>query len=680
VSRGRGGALRSVSRSAPRSASGTTPRTAGLVVALLAAGGLTACGDLMAPADRVPTRVVFEEDVVTVTEGDVVDLRPYVVDQHGQRFDRLPVWADFSWTSTNKAVFDPVSVDWRAAGPGLARATASIAELSGRATVRVNPRVLEARRPRAYMVQAIQRLNGTVPMVAGRSATLRVFITGDVLNFFQPEAEVTFYRYGEELGRERAVLRGDAGIPRLLDQGLLPGSWTFEVPAAWVQPGLGYVVTADPDAILPLADREITRFPAEGVEPVDVRVVPDLDLVFVPIRQIRFGTTGTVGDPARWTQFLEDVFPIGGITRHVRETFHTDAIRDGGTDWMRIIQEIRALRTLDDDERYYYGVLRQNGGYAGLGYVGFPVAIGWDDLRVPEADPIPLAYSTFAHEMGHNFGRWHAPACGAGNADPAFPYVGGLSGVFGTHRSLGRITLPSDPDLMGYCRPRWVSDYTYEAVMDFRLEEEAPRRRARMEQPAGPGLMVWGAIVDGEVSLEPAIALDAARPEAEPVGAVARSGAGSVFVEGFDAAGARLFRQRAAAVEFDHGPEGSASFAAVVPLAEAEQARLHTIRVTGPGVREARRQGRFAGAPGEARALAAGRAPAFAARAAARGRPDEMVWDADRYPLVVVRDADTGRVLAFARQGQLSLPGPVERLRFDVSDGVRSVRARPEGR
>jgi hypothetical protein len=672
VSRGRGGALRSASRSA----SGTTAPTGRLVVALLVAGWLSACGDLMAPADRVPTRVLFEEDVVTVTEGDVVVLRPYVVDQHGQRFDRLPVWADFSWTSTNQAVFDPVTADWRAAGPGLARATASIAELSGRATVRVNPRVLDARRPRAYMVQAIQRLDGTVPMVAGRPATLRVFVTGDVLNFFRPEAEVTFYRHGEELGRERAVLRGDAGIPPLLDQGLFPGSWTFEVPAAWVQPGLGYVVTADPDAILPLADREITRFPAEGVEPVDVRVLPDLDLVFVPIRQSRFGTTGTVGNPARWTQFLEDVFPIGGITRHVRETFHSDAIHEGGTDWMRIIQDIRALRTFDDDDRYYYGVLRQNGGYAGLGYVGFPVAIGWDDLRVSEADPIPLAYSTFAHELGHNFGRWHAPACGAGNADPAFPYVGGLSGVYGMHRSLGGITLPSDPDLMGYCRPRWVSDYTYEAVMDFRLEEEASRRTERMERPAGPGLMVWGAIVDGEVSLEPAIALDAARPEPEPVG----SGAGSVVVEGLDAAGARLFRQRAAAVEFDHGPEGAASFATVVPLTEAEQARLHTIRVTGPGVQEARRAGRFARAPGEARALAAGRAPAFAALAAVRGRPGEMVWDADRYPLVVVRDADTGRVVAFARHGRLSLPAPVERLRFDVSDGVRSVRARPEAR
>jgi hypothetical protein len=679
VIRGRGGALCSASRSASGSASGTVARPAGVVFALLAVGGLSACGDLMAPADRIPTRVVFEEDVVTVTEGEVVDLRPYVVDQHGQRFDRLPVWADFSWTSTDQAVFDPAVMDWRAAGPGLARATASIADLAGRATVRVNPRVLDAGRPRAYMVQAIQRLNGTVPMVAGRPATLRVFITGDVLNFFQPEAEVTFYRFGEELGRERTVLRGDAGIPRLLDQGSFPGSWTLDVPAAWVQPGLGYVVTADPDGILPLADRETTRFPAEGVQPVDVRVLPDLDLVFVPISQSRFGTTGTVGNPASWTEFLEDVFPIGGITRYVRETFHTDAIHEGGTDWVRIIQEIRALRAFDDDDRYYYGVLRQHGGYAGLGYVGFPVAIGWDERWAPEADPIPLAYATFAHELGHNFGRWHAPACGAGNADPAFPYAGGHSGVYGLHRSLGAITLPSVPDLMGYCHPRWVSDYTYEGVMDFRLEVEASRRTERMES-AGPGLMVWGAIVDGEVSLEPALALDAARPEPEPAGVGAGAGAGSVIVEGFDAAGARLFRQRAAAVEFSHGPEGAASFATVVPLAEAEQARLHTIRVTGPGVREVRRQGRFAGAPGEARALAAGRAPAFTARAAARGTPGEMVWDADRYPLVVVRDADTGRVLALARQGRLSLPGPVERLRFDVSDGVRSVRARPEAR
>jgi hypothetical protein len=659
-----------------RRVGGGPGRTTVLAPVLLAAAGLTACGDLTAPADRVPTRVLFEEGVVTVTEGETVELRPYVVDQHGVRFDRLPVWTDFSWASSDPNVFDPARTEWRAAAPGLAQTTASLAELSARATVRVNPRVLDLRRPRAYMVQAVQRLNGTVPLVADRPATLRIFTWGDVLNFFQPEAEVTFYLGGEEVGRERVVLSGDAGVPRTMDQRVFAGSWSVEVPAAWVQPGLGYVVTADPDGTFPLADRELTRFPAEGVQAVDVRVVPDLDLVFVPIRQTRFGTTGTVGNPATWTAFLEDVFPIAGITRHVRETFHTDAIEDGGTDWMRIIQEIRALRAFDNDDRYYYGVLRQHGGYAGLGYVGFPVSIGWDERGFSFDDPIPLAYSTFAHEMGHNFGRWHAPACGAGNPDANFPHAGGLAGVYGLHRSQGDITRPSDPDLMGYCRPRWVSDYTFEGVMDFRIEDEAERRLARLEQPAGPGLMVWGSIVDGVVSLEPAIALDAARPEADPVGA----DAGAVVVEGFDAAGARLFRQRAAALEFSHGPEGASSFSTVVPLTETEQERLHTIRVTGAGVREVRRQGRFAGSPGEARALAAGRSPAFAALPARRGRDTEVVWDAQRYPLVVVRDTDTGRVVAFARRGQISVPGPADRLRFDVSDGVRSVRARADTR
>jgi hypothetical protein len=174
------------------------------------------------------------------------------------------------------------------------------------------------------------------------------------------------------------------------------------------------------------------------------------------------------------------------------------------------------------------------------------------------------------------------------------------------------------------------------------------------------------------VSLEPAVALEAARPTDEPDGAL--------VVEGFDAAGARLFRQRASALEFSHGPEGASSFATVVPLTEAAQERLHTIRVTGPGIRADTRRGRFAGAPGEARALAAGRASAFAALPAARGRETEVVWDRQRYPLVVVRDAESGRVVALARQGRMTLPAPADRLTFDVSDGVRSVRARPEAR
>jgi hypothetical protein len=631
---------------------------------------LGACGDFVAPAERVPSGVGFEESVVTVTQGDPVRLRPYVVDQDGNRIDRLPVWVGFGWSTSNAAVFDP-NGSMIAGEPGQAFATATLAEHSGRATVRVNPATLAVAIPHAYLVQAVQRRDGSVPLVADRSASLRIFATGDVVNFFEPDVEVTFHIDGQEVGRERIGLTRGGSIPTRVDEGTFENSWLLDVPARWVQPGLSFSVVLDPDGRLPLVNVAGARFPAEGTRKVDVRRVPDLELRFVPIHQTRFGSTGQVSaaSAASWTEFLEEVFPIAGIRRDVREVFYSDAATSGGeTDWYRLIEEIWALRVLDNDDRYYYGVLRQRGGFAGLGYVGWPVAIGWDRYDYVSNDPVALAYSTFAHELGHNFGRWHAPACGPGQVDATFPHGGGVAGVYGLHRATDRITGPSMPDLMGYCRPRWVSDHTWNHVLDFRTNMEAERRRAGIGGEAGPALMVWGTVTNGEVRLEPAIAVDRALP--------LPAGEGDLVIEGFDAAGRTLFEHAVATMAFSHGPASTRAFSAVVPMAAGAAEQVHTIRVRGPGVREASRRGRLAASPAEAHDLTAGRAAGFSVRAGRAGST-EVAWDAGRFPLLVVRDAASGSVIALARRGRIELPLPADRLSFDMSDGVRSVRARP---
>jgi hypothetical protein len=639
--------------------------------AILSTLALTACGDILHP-DRVIAGLEFEEYVVTVTEGESIALRPVVVDQDGRPFDPLPVWTEFDWTSSNHGIFNPGDPAFRAGQPGQASATARFAGLAAQATVRVNPASMQARIPHAYLVQAVQRRDGTVPMVAGRSATLRVFATGDVVNFFQPDAVATFYQGDQELGTRRVGLSAGGAIPRHVDEGHFESSWAVDVPAAWVQPGLSFKVELDPDATLPLTDRPQARFPLEGTHPVDVRELPEMEIRFVPVHQSRLGTTGVItGGTARWTQYLEDVFPIGRISRDVRETFYSDAGSPGNPDWMRIIHEVRMLRVLDDDDRFYYGVLRGHREYAGLGYVGYPVSVGWDEMRIADGDHEYLAYTTFAHELGHNFGRRHAPACNPGNPDPNYPYPGGVAGVHGLHHTRDAITLPSEPDLMGYCRPHWVSDYTYEAVLKYRLELEAERRRWDLAGAPGPGLLVWGDVQGGTVRLEPAIAAERVRPtvshEAGPV------------IEGFDAHGTLVFRHVATTMEPSHGPADAFAFSAVVPLDPAQMERVASIRVAGDGVPETTRRSTLARSPERVRDLAAGRAPAFALETPRRG-PSEVVWDAETYPLFVVREAATGTVVAFARQGRLDLPIPAHQLRFDLSDGVRSVPARPEVR
>lgn len=91
-------------------------------------------------------------------------------------------------------------------------------------------------------------------------------------------------------------------------------------------------------------------------------------------------------------------------------------------------------------------------------------------------------FSPMPHELGHSFNRHHAPTpadliSGAGvpgGADPDYPYIPG--GRIGTASSFDLFDVVSkttfstingvkvEYDLMGYRKPRWISDYTYGGI------------------------------------------------------------------------------------------------------------------------------------------------------------------------------------------------------------------------
>ena len=71
------------------------------------------------------------------------------------------------------------------------------------------------------------------------------------------------------------------------------------------------------------------------------------------------------------------------------------------------------------------------------------------------------------HEIGHNLGRSHAPCGGAGGPDPNYPYGGASIGQYGTDIQGNNVAFyspTSHVDMMSYCAPEWISDYTYEAL------------------------------------------------------------------------------------------------------------------------------------------------------------------------------------------------------------------------
>jgi hypothetical protein len=211
---------------------------------------------------------------------------------------------------------------------------------------------------------------------------------------------------------------------------------------------------------------------------------------------------------------------------------------------------------------------------------------------------------------------------------------------------------------MGYCfQNPWISDYTYRAIMNYRQNNPG----AAVMSVAAPqrALLIWGQIVNGRPVLEPVFEV-VTKPTLPQ-----RPGPYSLSVLASD--GSRLADLSFDVATSEAAGTGSGHFAFAVPLDERQALRLGSIRIAGPG-----------GSVSSPRALAQLRTgPASGSIVARReGGNVSLRWDAARYPMIMIRDPDTGEVLSFGRGGTALVGTGKAVLDVDVSDGLRSQRVR----
>jgi hypothetical protein len=260
-----------------------------------------------------------------------------------------------------------------------------------------------------------------------------------------------------------------------------------------------------------------------------------------------------------------------------------------------------------------------------------------------------------AHELGHVWGRQHSP-CGNPENVGQYPYAGGLIGVYGMDVGRAELKPRSSPDIMSYCfNNPWISDYTYTEIMKFRTSNTFVTAAHQAPQPS---MLVWGRVVNGQPALEPAFQI-VGRPSLP-----AQSGPYSITATAQD--GSQLFRLSFDVAVAQDGPEGNGHFAFTVPFDQASAQRLQSLKLTGPG-------GSATGLRPLAQARVSPSEEIFARR---EGANVSLRWDAAVYPMIMVRDPDTGEVLAFARGGSARIQTAKVQLDLDVSDGIRSHRLR----
>jgi hypothetical protein len=502
-----------------------------------------------------------------------------------------------------------------------------------------------------YVTQSAQSYGGAIPLVKNRRGLLRVFVVADVANTPAPVVRARFFSSGVQVD-SADMLPQTSFTPTAVDESSLTYSWNVPVLGTRIQDGLGIQVVVNPGNVIAETDPTDNVYPATLPQLMTVRTVPVLNLTFVPIMQ--GGRLGNTNNPDTLLSFTRRMHPLDSINVAVRSPYvSSHTLQADGTGWQNVLNELDVLRLNAADGRYYYGVanVSYGSGVAGVAYVtsatsgAQKTSMGWDYL--------PTGSLVAAHELGHNWTRNHAPCGNPSAIDPQYPRADGSTGGYGWDRATDSLKPATSADVMGYCDPRWISDYTYGAVLNY-LAPAGPiimSQAAQAAQAVQPCLLVWGHIRDGEMVLEPAFQVNT-RPSLPE-----RSGPYSIVAE--TQTGSPVFSYSFTPRELADAKQTQENFAFAIPLSATKAAQLSTLRLTGGG-RQAVTQ-----------LQATVQADSIRLQRTASGRI-ALRWNARANPMVMVRDPRTGEILSLARGGSVELPVSNAQVDLLLSNGVKS--------
>lgn len=286
------------------------------------------CADLALEPGHIPHSLSISPEDARVKVGDAGEFTVTVFDEDGQVIPGPPAWAPAAWE-----VADPSMVEFGPDGGftaldnGEARIGARSAGLLARTTLLISPGSVRLTAPAVYLNQAIQRLDGTVPLIAGRRALLRVFVIGDEVSYYEPRAYADFLLGGRVI--HTAPMDPPHVIPDAVDEKWRLRSFNAEIPGEVIRPGVQLSVELDPDGVVPLRPGSERRVPAEGALALNVVELPVHYQTLVPViaatdprEQIRIWAQGMTAE-SEWLRFARSVLPIGDMHLTMHEPFYT---------------------------------------------------------------------------------------------------------------------------------------------------------------------------------------------------------------------------------------------------------------------------------------------------------------------------------------------------------------------
>jgi hypothetical protein len=394
------------------------------------------------------------------------------------------------------------------------------------------------------------------PVVAGRPALVRVFVTPD--DSWTGKSVTAELRL-ESGGTKHPLIKDTKSIGEASIDTDLDSTFNFDVDPKLLTKDVTFSVA------LTMAGGEIptaaspARFPSDGTQKgLSAEVSGTLKVMLVPIKYDYDGSGRTPDVTAKQVELYRQTFmamyPASDVEITVRAPYSWKSpIAGNGTGFSNLLRGVTELRQAERPaaDVYYYGLLAPTSSFSsfcsGGCVTGLSTVVSNPSTSYLRAS-VGVGYSgqssanTMAHEVGHAHGREHAPCGGVDEYDPDFPYTSGQIGVWGYNILTGDFISPTKGrDMMGYCQNEWVSDYTYAALFDRISTISVPTTTKAGSFGGSSGaqanvVRIATVAADGAVSLDGAHDLTVDGPLTD-----------GVEVEG--AAGARYYA-------FDHMPGG----------------------------------------------------------------------------------------------------------------------------